>query len=216
MVGNSLCFDLTEDPPGDPAGNMAADERLAEKVCKGTVPSTLRLYGWDRPAISLGRRQSEEDLPQTLFREGLPLVWRPTGGGTVVHQPEEFTYALAVSRADLSPQLPLKQLPERLHECFQCELVNRDWIPAGDLRLAPDSGAGSGLLCFESPVQGDLLYRGRKVAGSALRVWREAFLIQGSIQGLPVANERLQSVLLEAVSAALGLRCPHPPLKSGI
>lgn len=195
---------------------MAADEDLASRVRQSLAPPTLRIYRWSRPAISLGRRQPLEELPRELAQRRIPMVRRPTGGGAVIHQLDELTYALAASRSILPPRLSIKQLPLVLHQCLKNEFVRQGGVPSGDLQLASSDPAGPAVFCFSSPVCGDLLYRGRKVAGSALRVWREAFLIQGSVQGLPVAQEPLQNALLEAVSATLDLRCPHPLLKSGI
>jgi len=213
------------DSPGDPAANMARDEEIAAQVRAGTAGPTLRIYRWSRPAISLGHRQDLDELPAALLERKLPIVRRPTGGGAVLHRPDELTYALALPRNPSMPADPLRQIPGILHRNLRDELVRRWLVSPEDLQLVETQpitrhcaesatfsllGAGCGgrrsrlTLCFESPVGGDLLYRGRKVAGSALRVWREALLIQGSIQDLPVAQGALSRALLEAVAAGLG------------
>lgn len=207
---------LIVDPPGDPAANMAADEQLAQEVCEGRRDSTLRVYRWNQPAISLGRRQRLEDLPGELIQKGFPLVRRPTGGGAVVHDMEEFTYALAMPLEMIPIGISLSRLPCLLHQQLRDQLVNRGLVGADEIHGAHAGSKKPSPLCFSAPVAGDLMHRGRKASGSALRVWREAFLIQGSIQGLPVAAEQLRNALIEAVSAVLDLRCPHQPLKSGI
>ncbi len=170
---------------------MSRDEALAESVRRGSVPPTLRLYGWTRPAISLGRRQTPDDLPPSVLNETLPFVYRPTGGGAVVHHSDELTYSFCVGHLDLSPQLPYRQIPALLHHSFACLLVDRGWIREGDLQTAGKDPTSPAPLCFSAPACGDLLYRGRKVAGAALRVWREGVLIQGSIQGFPLKRDRL-------------------------
>jgi len=206
-------LDLVIDPPGDPAWNMAADEQLIGRVRRNAAPPTLRIYGWRLPAVSLGRRQPPEDLPPEM-RRGISVVRRPTGGGAVVHRLDELTYALAVSRSVLPLGFSLRQLACVIHRRFRDELVGQGWIASADLQLASEDSSGPLLFCFSSPVRGDLLYRGRKAAGSALRAWREAFLIQGSVQGLPPAREQLQEALREAVSSSLGTRCPYRLSKS--
>jgi hypothetical protein len=71
--------------------------------------------------------------------------------------------------------------------------------PRNDGQGIYETGSKKISLCFETPVCGDLLYRGRKVAGSALRAWREGLLIQGSIQGLPIRPDDLIDSLDQAV-----------------
>lgn len=207
---------LLIDPPGDPAASMNLDAGLAERVRRGLAPPTLRIYRWDQPAISIGRSQRPEELPQELMERGLPIVRRPTGGGAVIHSRDELTYALTAPRSILPIGLPIRQLHSFLHRSLRDELIQRIGVSPEELWVVPGGSAGPATVCFSSPVCGDLMYRGRKIAGSALRVWREAFLVQGSIQGFPSANGELQSALMEAVSTAVDPQCPHPLSKPGI
>ncbi len=190
---------LIVDPPGEPEANMAADEKIARDVLEQNAPLTLRIYRWSRPAVSLGRRQNPDDLPAGILHEGIPLVRRPTGGGAVVHSLDELTYAVAVPRRQINPALPLHKLPGLLHENLREILVERGLASFEELAIQRGDSAGPFQLCFSAPVCGDLLRRGKKAAGSALRVWRGGVLIQGSIQGLPVSA----GLLTEALVAAL-------------
>ncbi len=185
---------------------MAADEEIARGVRElGSSGAVLRLYGWRQPAISLGRRQKEEDLPPGLLRMGLPMVRRPTGGGAVLHRLDEQTYAVAVSREALaSLPLRLNQVPGLLHRRLRDLLVREGHLPPEELRIVQTEADGPSSLCFSFPVSGDLVYRDRKVAGSALRAWREGLLIQGSIQGLPVNGAVLAEMLKCAVARSFG------------
>ncbi len=210
-------WQLMVDPPMDPQANMARDEELTTQVRQGLFPAALRIYRWNRSAISIGRRQSMEGLPMDLLTKGFSVVRRPTGGGAVVHRLDEVTYALAISVSDtLSTFLKMhrcltpKWIPERIHQHLRDELVNRGLLSSEDLRIfeanpsrgpVPTSRFPS-VLCFEAPVCGDLLYRGRKVAGAALRAWREGFLIQGSIQGLPVDWIELIGFLIQVIGSS--------------
>ena len=75
---------LTEMAPGDPEHNMALDASLlAEQVNQADCLPLIRLYEWDRPAVSIGRLQQEEPVGQLY--PGLPCVRRPTGGRAVLH-----------------------------------------------------------------------------------------------------------------------------------
>lgn len=74
--------------------NMAIDEAILLSVAQGGPP-TLRFYGWDPPAISLGTfqdAQREIDLA-TCKSLGVDVVRRPTGGRAVLHD-VEVTYSL--------------------------------------------------------------------------------------------------------------------------
>ena len=111
----------------------------------------------------------------------------------------------------------LHQLPGLFHQQLRDGLVSHGWCAEEDLSIATkdftgptpplarqkdefansygeQSVGGQALFCFSAPVCGDLLYKGQKVAGSALRAWRECVLIQGSIQNLPVSWDYLKDV----------------------
>lgn len=178
---------------------MAADLRLADQVRAGEVPSTLRIYRWDRSAFSLGRRQPLEELPADLLKLKLPIVRRPTGGGAVLHRTDELTWALAVSASSPWFYQPLRQIPERVHRGLKDRLIEKGLLPASALALAGSGFPGPFSLCFSALVCGDLSYNNRKVAGAAVRGWKEGALIQGSIQGLPVPFDLLAESLKQAV-----------------
>ncbi len=202
---------------------MVRDEQLANRVREGIAPPTLRIYRWSRSCITVGRRQNADDLPADLLAGHLPIIRRPTGGGAVLHQPDELTYALAIPLnspvppepfgSAVHPELvegrtcPPRRLPGRIHRFFRDEMIRRRFISPEDLQVVAADSRGPVTLCFSSPVCGDLLYRGRKVAGSALRVWRDGLLLQGTIQGLPVRERDLREILVK-FGAEAGSRTP--------
>lgn len=195
---------VIQDLAGEPAENMAKDEGLARQVFESGLPPTLRVYGWKKPAISLGRRQQAGDLPSDLLREKLPLVRRPTGGGAVVHDVEEVTYCLAASRSDIPAGVSLREISGLIHRWFRDFLCGKNVVGWNELSVVEQGLHRAAPLCFSAPTQGDLIYRGRKAAGAALRVWREGILIQGSIQGLPV--KRSQWIELFALLTERGFK----------
>jgi lipoate-protein ligase A len=197
---NDAGWRIILDPPGEPQQNMARDAELVREIHLGSAPPTLRIYGWSRPAISLGRRQNPDDLPPEVLRMGLPMVRRPTGGAAVIHRLDELTYAIAVPRPPGTA--PLSRMPALFHQSLRDELVRRGFVPAGELRVLCARREEPFALCFNAPTCGDLLHQGRKVAGSALRAWKEGVLIQGSIQGFPVPRSDLEEVLKEAAAVS--------------
>lgn len=192
---------VREEPPGEPQQNMDRDLQLAEEVRTGTGTALLRIYGWNRPAVSISRAQRIEDLPADLRNGDTPVVRRPTGGGAVLHDSSEITYALALSRVRC--RLPLHDLPVRIHQKLFDRLKEASLPDPDQLSLVCGNPRGTVSVCFSSPVCGDLLYRGRKTAGSAVRAWKEHLLLQGSLQGLPVPAEKLRRVLVQAVQETI-------------
>jgi len=169
---------------------MDRDEALSRQSAEESRP-ILRIYRWARPAVSLGRRQTAEDLPRSLLEQGLPLVRRPTGGGAVLHRMDEFTYAFAASRAGLPSGLPLRGLACFLHRHLCGLAVEREWVRPGEITLFGADPSGPAPVCFSAPARGDLIHQGRKVGGAALRVWSDRVLVQGSIQGFPLWYDQL-------------------------
>ena len=73
----------------DPAYNMAADEVLLATAASRGRP-LLRVYGWDRLAVSIGYIQRRDAAPA-----GFAVVRRPTGGGVVYHD-YDYTYTVVL------------------------------------------------------------------------------------------------------------------------
>ena len=75
--------------------NMAFDESLLMNLEE--LGPTLRVYGWNPPAVSIGYFQSmEEEVDVKAANElGVDLVRRITGGGAVYHK-WEVTYSIVL------------------------------------------------------------------------------------------------------------------------
>jgi len=74
--------------------NMSIDEAILIHRSKNKVPSTIRLYGWIPPAVSIGYFQSlEDEVDLKKCKElGVDFIRRITGGGAVFHD-KEVTYS---------------------------------------------------------------------------------------------------------------------------
>jgi lipoate-protein ligase A len=76
---------------------MDADVALLDEVAAGAPPA-LRLYTWTRPALSIGRFQSDADVDcEACDAHGVEVVRRPTGGRALLHG-ADLTYAVAMPR----------------------------------------------------------------------------------------------------------------------
>jgi lipoate-protein ligase A len=188
-----------DDPPGEPAWNMALDEVLLERA--GTLGSPiLRCYGWTEPAATFGYFQRHREISAlTSLR---PLIRRPTGGGLVPHE-NDWTYSLAVPPGHPWHRLRAAESYLRLHTWLR-DALNRLGIPASLAPQAQTHGPGQ---CFVGAEQHDLLLNGRKIAGAAQRRNRLGLLIQGSVQPAPadMAQATFLRAMTDSATAAWGV-----------
>jgi lipoate-protein ligase A len=174
---------LILDPPSPAGYNMAVDEALADSCRRGGRGPTFRLYGWDRPSISVGYfQQAEKILDLDRCRDaGIPVVRRTTGGRAVYHH-HEVTYSVAAP-------VPYPDFPSTIRGTYEVvaralEAVLADLGVRAERRDRDPNrlhrGAGSPL-CFETTSRNELTVDGKKLVGSAQRRWPTAFLQHGSI-----------------------------------
>jgi lipoate-protein ligase A len=161
--------------------NMARDEALLQSVGAGESLSTLRLYQWDAPTISLGYFQpiAEWKKLEDPLR-GLPLVRRATGGGAILHD-WELTYSLTVPTAHPLVGGNPRGLYELVHAAVIATLdeLGASAAPCG---FTDDSGPARGpFFCFARRHALDVLVGSDKIAGSAQRRTKNAILQHGSI-----------------------------------
>lgn len=84
--------------------NMAIDEAILTSRIENLVPNTIRFYQWKPSAVSIGKNQNpQEQVYLDAVREnGIDLVRRTSGGGTVYHdQKGEITYSITAQIHDL-------------------------------------------------------------------------------------------------------------------
>ena len=107
---------LVERTPRDGRWNMAFDEALLEAAAT-RGETTLRIYRWSEPTLSLGHFQKTlpAGMPESLH--GVPCVRRLSGGGAILHH-HEWTYSCAVPKGH-----PLAQRTERLYDVAHAAIV---------------------------------------------------------------------------------------------
>lgn len=164
--------------------NMALDEALFEAVAAGDSAPVLRLYRWQPPTVTLGYAQSGAQVVnlETCRRLGFAVVRRPTGGRAVLHH-QEVTYAVAAPETGGRFQGGILDNYRVIAEVLRQTLLSLGL----NVRLAPGRaktpGAepGARSACFTAPSSFELVVDGRKIAGSAQKRSRGAFLQHGSI-----------------------------------
>ena len=212
----SLAWRVWCDMDRDVTEQMALDERLAREA-----QPLVRLFVWNAPAISLGLKQSPPDwllfpprsssfqLPASSFLDGVAVVRRPTGGGLGLHG-SDVCMAVVVSWAGA---MPLAQLMRAV--CDSAVAVCRAFGVEAERRLRSSGGARVAY-CLAEPADYSILAGGRKLAGFAVRRYRESWLIQGSLLVRPLpALLRLAlppevSEALEAQALSLAEAAPVP------
>ncbi len=160
--------------------NMEFDQLLVRQLNEGAIPPTLRFYGWQPPAISIGYHQdiTDFDLPK-LQQRGFDIVRRPTGGKAIFHA-HEVTYSVVTTIDGLKPREVYRFINECLLEGLHYFGVNATLSDSGsDLRtLYKDA---SSIPCFSSTAKSEIQFNGKKLVGSAQRKIGNVLLQHGSV-----------------------------------
>jgi len=171
--------------------NMSIDESILIHRSKNEVPSTVRLYGWSPPAVSIGYFQSlEEEVDLNKCGEfGIDYIRRITGGGAVFHD-KEVTYSCVAPEND--PLIPSDILGSYRKIC------------AGIVQGLSKLGIESSFV----PLN-DIITNGRKISGNAQTRKFHTILQHGTIlidtdvekmfSLLKVPSEKLRDKLIKHV-----------------
>jgi len=167
-----------------PAMNMALDEAMFMACEAGAAPPTLRVYGWQPPALSLGYAQSvsKEVNAEACRRYGIEIVRRPTGGRAVLHD-DEVTYSVVMPIAWPEGSHTLTEHYRLIglalaHAFTHLGLAVRLARPQRSVlqeRQAPSPA------CFAALSRYELSVSGKKLVGSAQKRGQHALLQHGSI-----------------------------------
>ncbi|HLC48060.1 MAG TPA: biotin/lipoate A/B protein ligase family protein [Candidatus Norongarragalinales archaeon] len=139
--------------------NMALDEACSEALVSGLVSPTIRFYGWDPSAVSIGYHQSitDEVNLEECRKQGFDVVRRRTGGGAVYHDTAgEITYSV------IAPELFFSK------DIIASYKTICGWIV--------DALAAMGFKGEFKPIN-DVILEGKKVSGNA-QTRRQGILLQ--------------------------------------
>jgi lipoate-protein ligase A len=173
------------------AENMAVDRAILVSHSKGLVPPTVRFYGWEPAAISIGYFQNlteEVDL-QTCNQYHIDYVRRITGGGAVFHE-DEVTYSMVIKENH-------PQVSKNILESY------------GTICGAIINGLNNlGVKSTYAPIN-DILVNNKKISGNAQTRKLNTVLQHGTIltdvdvekmfQLLKVPNEKIKGKLIANV-----------------
>jgi lipoate-protein ligase A len=170
------------------AANMAVDEALLACFDPETSRPVFRLYGWDPPALSLGRFQKACEVldRQKCAAAGIIPVRRITGGGVIYHA-DEITYSLVCAPRHVPPASSIKESFRVLTSFLIRFYEGLGLVPsyAAEFRpILPGLGERSAY-CFAGKETYDILIEGKKIGGNAQRRKKNVIFQHGSI---PLAN----------------------------
>lgn len=155
--------------------NMECDEQLARDVARGRQCSTVRIYGWNPPAISLGWNQPVEEINvQAAAREGIDVVRRPTGGRAILHD-DECTYSVIMPADGRSIGAVYEEISRALVAGLQLLGVEAA-IEKSQPHFPSLYSTQSAAACFTNSARYEIKVDGRKLVGSAQR----RFLVGGT------------------------------------
>ncbi|TXT49266.1 MAG: lipoate-protein ligase A [Spirochaetes bacterium] len=165
--------------------NMGLDEAILESVSRGDALPTLRFYGWNPKAISIGYFQgARQELDvKACSSKGVDIVRRITGGGAVFHD-SELTYSIVI--------------PET-HPLARASIIDSyGWICSGLVRGFEILG----LKTQFSPIN-DIVWEGKKISGNA-QTRRLSCILQHGTVLLDVDVDEMFSLLLVPKEKAAG------------
>jgi lipoate-protein ligase A len=158
---------------------MALDKYFSQ-ICKSNSDCILRFYGWQPNCVSIGYHQRFDILnSEKLANFGYDIVRRPTGGRAIFHA-DELTYSIVVSR----DRLHHRELYGFMHEIISAALQELNIgvsLEAGQNVIPQITHAANDFPCFTRSAETEVQFEGKKVVGSAQKIYRNCILQHGSI-----------------------------------
>lgn len=159
--------------------NMAIDYCLAQNLTAEADP-ILRFYGWEPYCLSLGFHQDVNEINlNSVKKNQIDLVRRPTGGSAVFHS-EELTYSLIMAVQKIEHQELFRRIHQLIFEALQnlgydvqlhAQKDNQNYLKKGSATF----------VCFNRPAFTEIKMNGKKVVGSAQKIYKQSILQHGSI-----------------------------------
>ncbi len=163
---------------------MAIDESLLRSFEPESSLPVLRLYGWNPPALSLGRFQKAAEVLELerCRADGVAVVRRVTGGGVIYHA-DELTYSLVCAPSQIPTALSIKD-SFRVLTGFLLAFYYTLGIDAAYAADVVPEGTHLGertAFCFAGKESFDILAGGLKIGGNAQRRLKGVIFQHGSI-----------------------------------
>ncbi|MFA7255752.1 MAG: hypothetical protein WC133_06615 [Candidatus Omnitrophota bacterium] len=197
---------------------MALDELLFESQKKDPQAPVLRFYVSSAPWISVGcsfrdpAALSKSDL--ILGNPQAPVCRRVTGGGCVLHG-RDLVFSLT-ARTELDPaKLGVTRTSYgKIHEAVKRGLQICGLDPKF---YSHEDGLTPGNDCFDFPVESDLSWKGKKIAGGAQKRSQGVLLHHESIQApAGVGRDELIRAIRKGMEEVFGVSIQNADMDPAI
>ena len=162
--------------------NMAIDEAIFRETIRNKKPPTIRFYGWQPAAVSIGYFQNiEKEINiEKCHAAGVDIVRRISGGKAVFHC-AEVTYSVVACNKEESFPADISGTYKIISKCLARGLAGLgiEAVLAETGRTLHDADFKA--CCFSVPSSNELLVSGRKICGSAQIRASSGFLQHGSV-----------------------------------
>ena len=159
---------------------MLTDEALFETYIQNRSVSTLHIYEWASPCITVGFTQKTP--PALMPGTNCPVIRRPTGGGAVLHGFDtafSIIAGLSINGIPRSYTDSYRFLNEILLEALKDFIVShgagRETLSLWEKKEKPSA------CCYSYPTLYDIVAGCSKVAGAAQRRKKDAILYQATV-----------------------------------
>lgn len=176
-------FELIDNGFATGEENMKFDSERAKQYSEGTTLPMFRLYRWKPWAVSLGANQKESDINvEECQKRGFDIVRRPTGGRAILHA-DEITYSVVIK---LHPNMTVHDIYREIHVVLLYGLRKLGCPELDFEKSQPDmrefyKKGQISVSCFASSARYEIEWQGKKVVGSAQRLFGDTLLQHGSI-----------------------------------
>jgi lipoate-protein ligase A len=146
-----FCINL---PSNDPFFNLAVEEYLLRNSKEDYL-----IIGINTPSVIIGKHQVAHREADTRFvsENGIPVIRRITGGGTVYHDPGNLNFSF-ISQSTAGKQVDFRKYTLPVAEFLASEGIKADFEGRSDLKV-----------------------NGLKISGNAEHVYRERVLHHGTL-----------------------------------
>lgn len=204
----------------DPAENILYDDVLLALAEQGAIGNTLRLWESPKHFIVLGRTGKAEDdlLLDAIKKQGIPVLRRSSGGGTVVQGPGCLNFSFVLSK-ERYPQLgdlrrSYQLILDGILRVLKLAGIEAAFRPTSDLALTASERKFSGnaqkrgrkFILHHGTILYDLdlaLVKGLLAMPKDIPEYRKGRPHADFVANVPLKVERFKALLLQQFSSGV-------------
>jgi lipoyl(octanoyl) transferase len=175
------------------AENMLFDEALINFSIQSKLGAVLRLYGWESPAVTIGRNQNTDNINfDYCTSNSIDIIKRPTGGRAIYHN-DELTYSFICPVDFLkngnSVINSYKEISDALAEGFKILGITLEYPEYKKVSC-------QGGYCMSLSTGSDLGYNNKKFIGSA-QLRKNGYILQHGSIPFKIDFDKINKIFFE-------------------